>query len=223
MTLKETLGFEFRDPSLLQHALTHRSYVNEREATEHNERLEFLGDAVVDLIVGEWLFHRFPDVREGELSQNRAALVRTESLAEFAQILGLPNLLRLGQGEESSGGRSRPTLLADAFEALIGAIYLDQGIETARAVIVRLLEPALERHGTQTKDAKSLLQEWSQAQAEHITPSYHVLSTDGPDHARHFVVEVCLGKRTIAHGEGSSIRRAEQAAAQAAMRILGLT
>ena len=215
------LGTQFRNPDLLIQALTHRSYVNENLKTgeDHNERLEFLGDAVLDFIAGDWLFQQFPTMREGKLTRLRSSLVCTEMLAEFAVEVGVDQVIRLGHGEAESGGRARTTNLCAAFEAVVGAMYLDQGLEAARTFIKPLFEPALQEimQKVSTKDPKSLLQEWSQAQPGRITPTYHTVSAQGPDHAKWFNVEVRIGETAIGWGNGRSKRLAEQAAAQNAL------
>lgn len=213
----------FRDPSLLARALTHRSYLNEHPelALEDNERLEFLGDAVLDFVAGAWLYNRFPELREGRLTTLRAALVKTDALAEFALQVGLNERLRLGKGEADSGGRGRNSLLADAFEAVLGALYLDQGLEAVRAFLETLLPEAIERVLAEEsdRDAKSWLQEWSQAEYG-ITPRYRTVSDAGPDHAKTFTVEVRIGTKVVGRGEGLSKQLAAQAAASDALKRL---
>jgi len=219
------VGLCFHDKSLLDRALTHRSFLNENPhwTLEDNERLEFLGDAVLDLIVAEYLYHHFPERQEGELTSLRAALVRTESLADFARRIDLGAYLRLGRGEAESGGRERLALLCSAFEALIGALYLDQGIEAVTAFVMRFITPAISHILAQelSKDAKSRLQEWSQGQW-HLTPTYRTVSERGPDHAKEFTVQVLIGNRVYGQGTGPSKQAAEQAAAAAALAVLNL-
>ncbi len=218
------LGLHFDDPRLLVRALTHRSYLNEHpEALEDNERLEFLGDAVLDFLVGEWLYHRFPEMPEGDLTRLRAALVCRDQLAAFARQIGLGRALLLGHGEEANGGRERPTTLSAAFEALVGALYLDQGIEAVRTFILPLIEPATEviLESRLDEDPKSRLQEWAQAQG-HRAPTYHTLQVRGPDHAREFEVEVRIDGQAYGRGRGPSKREATKAAAADALRKLGL-
>lgn len=210
----------FHDPSLLRRALTHRSYLNEHPAElEDNERLEFLGDAVLDFVSGAYLYHRFPEMSEGRLTRLRAALVRTEQLAAFATDLEIGPLMRLGKGEEEGGGRQRPTLLCATFEAIIGAYYLDAGIDAARAFIEPLFQPAAARilQAEADVDAKSLLQEWAQA-ALGQTPRYHTLSATGPDHQKEYTVEVRLDGEGYGTGTGPNKQAAEQAAAFAALK-----
>lgn len=218
--LQERLKVRFKDLSLLQRALTHRSYLNEHaeQSFEDNERLEFLGDAVLDFIAGAWLYHRFPEMDEGQLTRLRAGLVRTETLARFAQQFELGETLLLGKGEDESGGRTRRKNLCGAFEALVGAMYLDQGLETARAFAEPLLSPALDEilQSSSDKDAKSLFQEWGQATFGQ-TPLYRTVATDGPDHAREFTVEVLIGSTVVGRGTGHSKQVAAQAAARHAL------
>ncbi len=212
-------GLAFRDPGLLLRALTHRSYVNEHpEALEDNERLEFLGDAALDFLSGAWLYNRFPETDEGQLTRMRAALVRTDQLAEFARQIGLGEALRLGRGEEASGGRERAALLCGAFEALLGALYLDAGLEAVRAFIEPRLEQATRTllEDESLLDARSQLQEWAQARLGQ-TPRYRTVEARGPDHAREFVVEVTVGDALRARGVGSSKQSAAQRAAAEAL------
>jgi ribonuclease-3 len=214
----------FHDPSLLIRALTHRSYVNEHaEVHEDNERLEFLGDAVLDFVAGAFLYHRFPEQREGGLTRLRAALVNTEQLAAFATLLDLGSLLRLGKGEAESGGRQRQTLLADAFEAVMGAYYLDSGLEAVRAFV----EPLFAEYSDQILiserdvDAKSLFQEWAQAELGQ-TPRYTTRSVSGPDHNREYTIDVVVSGESYGTGSGPSKQAATQAAARAALTRVGL-
>ncbi|MGC8877677.1 MAG: ribonuclease III [Anaerolineae bacterium] len=221
--IESALGLTFYDRTLLIRALTHRSYINENPdfVLEDNQRLEFLGDAVLDYVTAEYLYHHFPEMREGELTRLRAALVRTETLARLAQQIGLSRFIRLGRGEEESGGRERPAVLCDCFEALIGALCLDQGLEAARNYLARLIAPALEQviNSEADKDAKSYLQEVSQRYLQ-ITPTYRTLAEEGPDHARVFTVAALIGERAYGVGKGSSKQRAAQAAARAALKQL---
>lgn len=210
----------FNNPALLECALTHSSYANEHpeEQIADNERLEFLGDAVLDFVSGAWLFEQFPEYDEGRLTSIRAALVRVSTLARFARQVGLPERLRLGKGEIDTGGRNRDNILGDAFEALLGALYLDQGIEAARKFVVPLLAQATPAiiQAKLDRDAKSHLQEWSQGVLG-VTPRYKLVATEGPDHARVFTVEVRLGDLVAGVGRGSSKQTAEQLAARAAL------
>jgi ribonuclease-3 len=213
----------FNDPSLFRRALTHRSFLNEHpEEIEDNERLEFLGDAVLDFVVGAFLYHRFPEMSEGRLTRLRAALVRTEQLAAFATALDIGPQMRLGKGEEEGGGRQRPTLLCAAFEAIVGAYYLDAGIDAVREFVEPLLRPAAGEilRAEADVDSKSLLQEWAQATLGQ-TPRYHMVSATGPDHLKEFTVEVRLGGGIYGTGSGPNKQAAEQAAAQTALKRAG--
>jgi len=221
--LERALGYTFRDRRLLRDALTHRSYAYEFAApgVVSNERLEFLGDAVLALVSSDLLYARYPEADEGALTQVRAALVRASTLARFAERFALGPRLRLGRGEEATGGRTRQLLLASAFEAILGALHLDGGLPAARALLDPLLRAELDgidRAGGErrVKDDKSLLQELAQA-ALGVTPRYRVVEESGPSHERTFVVEVLLGELAAARGAGRSKRLAEQAAAHAAL------
>lgn len=213
-TLQQALGHEFRDSGLLMRALTHRSF-----GAQHNERLEFLGDAVLNLGISALLYERFAGSDEGDLTRVRAHLVREDSLHQAALALGLPPLLRMSEGETRSGGAQRPSMLADAVEALIGATYVDGGFEAARSVVTRLFGEVIEAGdtGRWTKDAKTALQEWLQARKLSV-PIYRVEATRGQAHAQTFEV-VCevaapAGQVKWARGEGKSRRAAEQEAAR---------
>jgi ribonuclease-3 len=220
--IQDRLGIQFADLSLLQRALTHRSYLNEHpeHTLEDNERLEFLGDAVLDFTTGAWLYHRFPEMDEGRLTRLRAGLVRTETLAEFAQQLGLGEALLLGRGEDESGGRARRRNLCGTFEAVIGALYLDKGLEAAQQFVEPLLDLALDSLMLSSdKDAKSRFQEWSQATLGQ-TPVYKTVASSGPDHAKEFVVAVVVGSTEVARGTGNSKQAAAQIAAQRALEAI---
>jgi ribonuclease-3 len=210
----EVAGYRFKDPRLLETALTHGSYVHEHpDQDAHDfERLEFLGDAVVDLVVGEELFQRSPTATEGELTALRARIVSGGGLAAVAQRLGLPGRARLGAGEEASGGRQRAGLASSIFESVVGAIYVEAGFEVARDVILRAMHDELrEIESAPRKTAKSVLQE--RAQADRLPlPVYRVVEERGPEHRRGFVVEVEAAGR-VAQGSGASKREAEEAAA----------
>ena len=217
--LLANLGVTFSNPELLEQALTHRSYLNEHEeVSADNERLEFLGDAVLDFLVGAYLFNRFPDKPEGELTALRAALVKTRTLASFSRQLDIGTHIRLGYGEDESGGRNKLPNLCAAFEAVIGAIYLDQGLAVVRYLVEPLLEPELEIILADSLhiDAKSEFQVWSQAN-HNITPHYEVLRAEGPDHAKQFTLAVKIGDEQWGTGSGSSKQKAAQAAATAAL------
>jgi ribonuclease III len=219
-SLETAIGRSFTNHSLLIDALTHRSYVYEHAASGvvSNERLEFLGDAVLSIIASDLLYRRFPQASEGELTDLRASLVRASTLASLARDLQLGPCLRLGRGEEATGGRSRDLLLARAMEAVIGAVYLDGGMRTTRSFLEPRLTATLARVMARRhlKDDKSLLQEVAQAQLG-ITPTYRLAGQSGPSHERIFSVEVLLGDRVAGRGEGSSKRQAEQAAARMAL------
>ncbi len=215
------IGLNINDYELFGRALTHSSHLNENSGivAQDNERLEFLGDAVLDFVVGDYLFRRFRDVDEGELTSLRAALVKTPSLAGFARLWELGTFLRLGQGESDSGGRNRTPILCAAFEAVIGAVYLDQGVDSVRTLIVPLLEPALDAILADNlhKDSKSEFQVW--AQAEHnITPHYLDNGELGPDHEKIFIVQVWVGEQLWGEGRGTSKRVAAQAAAKMGLK-----
>ncbi|MCB0166589.1 MAG: ribonuclease III [Anaerolineae bacterium] len=224
ITVAETgLNLTFKNKALLQRALTHRSYLNENPdyPLEDNERLEFLGDAILDFIIGEYLYHRFPEMAEGRLTNLRSALVRTERLAYFAGLIDLGDYLYLGHGEDESGGRQRAAILCDAFEALIGALYLDKGVEPTRDFVYNLIEPSLEEilNSDSEKDAKSQLQEVAQSHYQ-LTPTYRTVNEEGPDHAKEFTVEAMIGEQVYGRGKGYSKQTAAQAAAQRALEAL---
>lgn len=219
LQLENRLGIEIDNYALLGTALTHRSYLNEHdEVTEDNERLEFLGDAVLDLIVASYLYRTHADMPEGEMTALRAALVRAESLAGFATDLHIDEYLRLGLGEAENGGRKRIPTLCAAFEAVIGALYLDAGLEEVRSLIERMIAPALETIIDQSlhKDARSEFQMWAQAEFNE-TPRYQVVGVEGPDHAREFTVQVLVGEKAWGEGTGRSKQAAAHAAAAVAM------
>jgi ribonuclease-3 len=215
--LQARLGHRFANPALLARALTHKSY-----GQHHNERFEFLGDAVLSAGVSGLLFKQFPEADEGELTRVRAHLVREDMLQRLGQDLGLGALLRLSEGEARSGGAQRPSILADALEAVLGAVYLDAGFDAARALIERLFLPLVSQTVAQawTKDAKTELQEWLQARREPV-PGYTVEATRGPQHEQVFVVVCRIPAHAIElRGEGRSRRAAEQAAAREALATL---
>lgn len=222
--LEGILGVSFSDKNLLKVAITHRSYLNEhREATwEHNERLEFLGDAVLELVVTDYLFKKYPEKPEGELTAIRAALVNTISLSNASTELNINQYLLLSKGESKDTGRARQYILANAFEAFVGAIYLDQGYEAAEQFIAGNLFKHTERIVEKRlwQDAKSRFQEMSQESVS-VTPTYETLSQDGPDHDRVFTVGVFLRTELVAEGKGRSKQEAEQAAAEAALEVKG--
>ena len=225
--LEAAVGVRFNDRALLERAFVHRSYLHEAdEETElqDNQRLEFLGDAVLSFIVSELLFRRYPERREGDLTNLRSALVKRETLSRFSKELRLGDYLLLGRGEEENGGRGRHTTLCDTYEAFIGALYLDQGSAALRKFLEPRLMAEVDRvaHHALTKDPKSRLQEWLQA-AKGQTPRYKTVHTEGPDHARLFTRQVTIGKQPIGVGQGQSKQEAEQAAAAMALFRLGQT
>jgi ribonuclease-3 len=206
----------FTDPAKLEPALIHRSYINENPNHQSNERLEFLGDAVLSLIISVRLYRLFPDTPEGELTARRSALVQTSSLATQSQILGFDKLLKLSRGEEDGGGRQNPSLLANTFEAVLGALYLDGGLEVCTEFITQVFPDSHITSLTQLKDPKSLLQELSQSKGWG-TPTYQVISTTGPDHSKKFEVSVKIADFPQISGSGTSKQRAETAAATSAL------
>ena len=217
--LERVLGHTFQDKALLETALTHTSFANEaRHGTKHNERLEFLGDSVLSIVVAEYLFTH-SSLPEGDLTRMRASLVCEAALFTFAQKIGLGRWLRLGHGEEMGGGRTRPSVVSDAFEAVIAALYLDGGIDAARAFILPFVTSALTKQSAE-EDYKTKLQEVVQQNpSERLR--YVVASQTGPAHDKHFVVEVHLNSNCIGSGEGHSKKQAEQAAAKEALALMG--
>ena len=214
MSELEIAGHRFTDAGLVETALTHSSYLHEHpDLGVHDfERLEFLGDAVVDLVIGEELFRRFPDATEGQLTSLRASLVSSPALAEIGRGLGLTERARLGRGEDDTGGRGRMGLAASLYEAVIGAIYLDAGFDRARIVVLDTMGDLIDAKATgQTKSAKTQLQEWAQSHKQTL-PMYRVLEATGPEHRRDFVVEVDVAGN-VARGTGASKREAQEAAA----------
>jgi ribonuclease-3 len=223
-TFETRIGFTFRDERLLETAFTHRSYLNEnrRPGAEHNERLEFLGDAVLELAVTEFLYAKYPDKPEGDLTAYRAALVNTQSISDAAQKLGMNDFMLLSRGEARDTGRARQIILANAFEALIGALYLDQGYVAAKDFIGKQLfhktDDVVARRLWQ--DAKSRFQEMAQEKLG-ITPTYQLLDQAGPDHDKRFTVGAYVGSEKVATGDGRSKQEAEQAAAEKALQAKG--
>jgi len=218
------LKLPFQSQSLLIRALTHRSYLNEHpDAIEDNERLEFLGDAVLDFLVGAWLYNRFPEMHEGDLTRLRSALVRTEQLSEFASQQGFGAALRLGRGESQAGGRKRMALLCATFEAVIGALYLDSGLQAVSDYIEPLLELSADQVllFNREMDAKSRLQELVQAKGLG-PPQYHTVTASGPEHNKTFEVEVSVNGRVLARGKGTNKQSAAQQAAQLALEMIDL-
>lgn len=220
---EENVGIVFDDKSLLLRALTHRSYLNEHPGFgfEDNERLEFLGDAVLDFVTGEYLYHRFPEMAEGPLTSLRSALVRRETLARFARQIHLDRYLLLGHGEAASGGRRRPATLCATFEAVVGALYLDQGVDAVKRFVEPIISPEVARTTRDhlDKDAKSQLQEMAQGRLR-CTPRYKTVDESGPDHAKTFTIEVIICGQVYGQGTGRSKQQAAQAAAEDALKRL---
>ncbi|MEX0924685.1 MAG: ribonuclease III [Candidatus Paceibacterota bacterium] len=221
---EEKAGVTFQDKSLLQQAFTHRSYINEhkRSGAAHNERLEFLGDAVLELVITDFLYKKYPDKPEGELTSYRAALVNAQTCSDVAGELNLNDFLLLSKGESKDTGRARQYILADMLEAVIGAIYLDQGYDKARDFIAAHLSPRIDEIVEKGNwiDAKSRFQEMAQEHAG-ITPVYQVVEESGPDHDKRFVVGVFLADEQVALGEGNSKQEAEQKAAERGLEEKG--
>lgn len=220
--LEEKLGYRFRNRQLLEHALTHSSYANEHRASgiTSNERLEFLGDSVLGMIVAEHLFRKHPDMPEGELTRTRAALVCEDSLYEVAMALNLGRYLKLGKGEAAGGGRERPSILADATEATLAAVYLDGGIDAVRTIIQTFILDK-EQEKAVDRDYKTALQELVQRNPGQSI-IYRLVDEIGPDHARIFVMEVSVGGTVIGQGRGRTKKEAEQLSAKAALKKLNM-
>lgn len=223
-TFEKSAGITFKDKALLRQAFTHRSYINENKGAPlgHNERLEFLGDAVLELVITDYLFKRFKEMDEGELTSLRSALVNADTCAAVAKKLGVNDYLLLSKGEAKDSGRAREYILANSLEAIIGALYLDQGYDPARKFVLDHIAPMTDsiiQSGTHI-DAKSLFQARAQ-EFEGVTPSYKTLKETGPDHDKHFTVGVFLGKEQLGEGEGKSKQDAEQAAACHALKEKG--
>lgn len=220
--LETKLSLQFSNPAIYEQAFTHRSYLNEHtESTLHNERLEFLGDAVVELIVTRYLYDKFPEKPEGELTNLRAALVRRNSLSVIGEEIGLEEYIRLSKGEARNSGKAKSVILSNATEAFIGALYLDLGIPAVEQFLNQCLLPKLDQIVEEEShiDAKSSFQEKIQ-EKEGVTPHYKTEKVTGPDHDRHFVVGIYIGDKLVAYGEGSSKREAEMAAATKALAEL---
>lgn len=216
-----SLGLKFNNPELFKNSLIHRSYLNEvsDKSINNNERLEFLGDAVLELIVTEFLFEKYPDKAEGELTSFRAATVKTDSLAETALTMGIGEYIFMSRGEEITGGRKRPYILANTFEAILGSVYIDQGFEAARQLVTRFLLPKIDKIVSERLDidSKSKLQEMCQDEFN-ITPVYDLISAVGPDHSKVFTMGLKVDKKIIARGKGKNKQEAEQNAASEAIR-----
>jgi ribonuclease III len=221
---EEKINISFKNKDLLKEAFTHSSYINENPggSLKHNERFEFLGDAVLELIVTEYLFEKFPEKPEGELTNLRAALVNANTLSNTAWEIGINEYLLLSRGEAKDVGRGRQYILANTFEALVGALYLDQGYDAAHKFLASCLFPKVDEILSKKlfRDAKSFFQEKAQ-EIVGITPTYDVLSEWGPDHDKHFVVGAYVGEEVVAEGEGPSKQEAQQKAAEAALRVKG--
>lgn len=219
--LEDTLGYHFTHKEYLEEALRHSSYANENKdkGYESNERLEFLGDAVLGMIVGDALFRGHPEMPEGELTRTRAALVCEKNLVRVAEMWNLGKYLKLGKGEEHGGGRNRPSIRADAVEAILAAVYLDGGIGSARKIINRYILSETEADTVPDLDYKTALQELVQQESDHVL-SYHLTGESGPDHDKRFYVEVLLDGTSIGKGEGRSKKQAEQCAANMAIQKL---
>lgn len=219
-TLEEKLGYTFQDSSLLENALTHSSRANESRGKLHsNERLEFLGDSILGMVVADHLYRNHPDLPEGDLTRTRAALVCEESLVEVAHELGLGEYLRLGKGESAGGGRERPSIQADAVEAVLAAIYLDGGIGSARKFIQKYILSREVAGLTKPRDHKTALQELVQRESGQVL-QYRLTGEEGPDHNKRFFVEVTLNGQAVGSGSGRSKKEAEQMAAAAAIQAL---
>ncbi|MCI7767371.1 MAG: ribonuclease III [Oscillospiraceae bacterium] len=219
---EEKIGYCFNNKNLLHEALSHSSYANEcKKGRNSNERLEFLGDSVLSIVISEHLFKHFKHLPEGELTKIRASLVCEKALFEFSKQISLGEFILLGKGEENTGGRNRPSIVSDAFEAVIAAVFLDGGMEAAREYVLGFIPKDLDRSSVKKlQDYKTILQEIIQRNPEEKV-EYVLRSQSGPDHDRHFVVEVCLNTNVIGHGEGHSKKQAEQQAAKEALRLMG--
>lgn len=221
-SLEKEIGYVFKKRSLLKQAVTHRSYANEnRGSGPFNERLEFLGDAVLSLISADFLYKKFPSMAEGDLTKLRSGLVCTASLSEYARRIKLGDYLLLGKGELATGGNERDSNLENAFEALIAAVYLDGGIDKARRFVLRFLDDSVETHHISFKDYKTKLQEIVQESHEE-TLNYVITKESGPDHDKRYEVEVHLNSNVIGKGKGRSKKQAEQEAAKQALQLMGL-
>jgi ribonuclease-3 len=219
--LQTNLGYEFKRHSLLKHAITHSSFVHEQKlaTADSNERLEFLGDAVLELCVSDFLYHRYPDMSEGDLTKKRAALVCEASLAKLARSLSIGTFILLGQGEAAEGGREKDSILADVLESILGAIYLDGGIEEVRALILRLYEPIADKATRTNKDYKTTLQEYLQKKSNE-TATYTIVKEVGPAHKKTFTSQATHKGKVLGKGKGASKKAAEQEAAKAALKAM---
>lgn len=217
---EKILGIKFKDKVLLQRAFTHRSFINEnpKSGLLHNERFEFLGDAVIELVVTDYLFNKYPDSTEGELTAYRSALVNANVMSEVAGALKMNDFLLLSKGESRDTGRARQTILANTYESFVGALYLDRGYKQCEKFVLETLVPRIEEIIAKKswKDPKSRVQEEAQEKVG-LTPSYRVIAENGPDHDKHFTIGIFFGEQKIAEGKGRSKQEAQQAAAQAAL------
>lgn len=221
-TLQERIGYRFKNEKLLLEALSHSSYANENKNLKCNERLEFLGDSVLSIVVSDYIFKHFSHIPEGELSKLRASLVCESSLFEFSKKIGLGECILLGKGEELTGGRERPSIVSDAFEAVIAAIYLDGGMDAAAPYVLSFIPEDITPKGSDAfHDYKTILQEVIQRNPEEKIV-YHLKSEDGPDHDKHFTFQVLLNNNVIGEGTGRSKKSAEQAAAKEALELMGI-
>ena len=223
LELQKIIGYDFNDISLLETAVTHSSYANEKhnKSVKHNERLEFLGDAVLSIVVSDYIFKNCPELPEGQLTKLRAFLVCEKALYRFALVIELGKYIRFSHGEKKNGGDRRPSILADAFEAVIAAVYLDGGMDEASKFIYRFIIPEIKNYGKQSQtDYKTKLQEIIQQNpGEHI--EYLVVDSYGPDHDKHFKVEVRIDNNVVGKGGGRSKKEAEQQAAREALELMG--
>ncbi len=220
--LEKLLHLKFNRPHLIANAFVHRSYLNEsQEFNESNERLEYLGDAVLELLTSDYLFKKYPDYQEGMLTNLRAALVKTTTLAQLAKKLKLDRYILMSRGEEEHGGRQNTSILADTIEAFLGSIYLDQGLATVRRILQTYLFPQTETiiKNLAYKDSKSLLQELAQAKFK-VTPIYQLISESGPDHDKEFVMQVIIGTQKYAQGKGKSKQTAQEQAAKLTLEMI---
>jgi len=224
LAFEKKLDLEFTNKDLLQQAFIHRSYINEHKGTDlkHNERLEFLGDAVLELVVTHFLFEKYSNVPEGRLTSYRSSLVRTESISLAARNMGMNDLLMLSKGESRDQGKARDYILANTFESFVGAVYLDLGYDAAKKIIAKTLFPNIEsiiEEGS-WRDAKSYVQEKAQ-ELYSETPRYELISAEGPDHDKQFIMAIYFGDKKIAEGSGNSKQKAQQSAAQSALEKEG--
>lgn len=220
--LESNIGYTFNNKELLVEAMSHSSYINERKInkTGHNERLEFLGDAVLEIVSSDFLFKRFTELPEGKLSKMRAALVCEPALYECSKAISLGEYIKLGKGEEAGGGREKPSVVSDAFEALLGAVYLDGGMESAREIIHRFILTENQIEQAHISDSKSYLQELIQADKKNSTISYRILDEHGPEHDKEFIVAVYIDDQKYGEGTGRNKKAAEKAAALHAIKLI---